>query len=132
MFEKFSNWHGSGIDPVEQLKSDVSQHLHALEEKLNRCFPDILNEEKLICPETLLLLNFNFGFLCNGHTQKSLKITTSFVSTYLCERGFSTLVQIKTKARNKLDVQDHMRLAVSRTQPRIKKLYAELQTHPFH
>ena len=48
----------------------------------------------------------------------------------LCERGFSTLVQIKTKARNKLDVQDHMRLAVSRTQPRIKKLCAELQAHP--
>ena len=60
------------------------------------------------------------------------KIITHSVSTYLCERGFSTLLQIKTKARNKLDVQDHMRLAVSRAQPRIKKLCAELQAHPSH
>ena len=34
----------------------------------------------------------------------AFKIITAFVSTYLCERGFSTLVQIKTKARNKLDM----------------------------
>ena len=62
----------------------------------------------------------------------AVKIFTLFVSTYLCERGFFTLVQIKTKVRNKLDVQDHIRLAVLRTQPRIKKLCAELQAHPFH
>ena len=60
------------------------------------------------------------------------KIIPPFVSTYLCERGFSTLIQIKTKARNKLEVQDHMRLAVLRTEPRIKKLCAELQAHPSH
>ena len=51
----------------------------------------------------------------------AFKIVVSFVSTYLCERGFSTLVQIKTKARNKFDVQDHMRLALCHTQPRTQK-----------
>uniref|UniRef100_A0A8D8UL86 Zinc finger BED domain-containing protein 5 n=1 Tax=Cacopsylla melanoneura TaxID=428564 RepID=A0A8D8UL86_9HEMI len=32
----------------------------------------------------------------------ALKILVPFVSTYLCEAGFSTLVNIKTKSRNKL------------------------------
>ena len=31
MFENISDLHGSGIDPAEQLKSEISQHLHALE-----------------------------------------------------------------------------------------------------
>ena len=31
MFENASDLHGSGIDPAEQLKSEISQHLHALE-----------------------------------------------------------------------------------------------------
>ena len=65
-------------------------------------------------------------------SRAALKIVVPFVSTYLCEHGFSTLVQIKAKARNKLDVQDHMRLALCHTQPRIKKLCAELQAHPSH
>ena len=62
----------------------------------------------------------------------AFKSINPFVSTYFCECGFSTLVQIKTKARNKLDIQDHMRLAVSRTQPRIKNLCAKLRAHPSH
>ena len=38
----------------------------------------------------------------------SLWILVPFVSTYLCESGFSTLLQIKTTARNRLDVQNYM------------------------
>ena len=45
MFDNVSDLHGSGIDGAEQLKSEISQHLHALEEELNRYFPDILEEE---------------------------------------------------------------------------------------
>ena len=44
----------------------------------------------------------------------------------------SRLFKVLCRDINKLDVQDHMRLAVSRTQPRIQKLCAELQTHPSH
>ena len=168
MFEKVSDLHGSGIDPAEQLKTEISQHLHALEKELNCYFPDILNEEKMNLArnpfasqldiskisndlqDELLEMRNNFSahdrFIEKPLSQfwfsmqrsyakismAALKIITHFVSTYLCERGFFTLLQIKTKARNKLDVQDHMRLEVSRTQPRIKKLYAELQTHPSH
>ena len=159
MFEKVSDLHGSETDPVEQLKSKISQHLHALEEKLNRYFPDILNEEKINLARNPFASQLDISKILDDLQDKllemrndssthdlfvkkpftqfwvsmqplyvkicmaALKIITPFVSTYLCERGFSTLVQIKTKARNKLNVQDHMRLAVSRTQPRIKKLY---------
>ena len=42
-----SDLHGSGIDPAEQLKSEISQHLHVLEEELNHYFPDMLDEEKI-------------------------------------------------------------------------------------
>ena len=60
----------------------------------------------------------------------AFKVIILFVSTYICEHGFSTLVQIKTKARNKLGVQDYMRLAISHIQPRVKQLCSDFQAHP--
>ena len=157
MFENASDLHVSGIDLAKQLKSEISQHLHALKKELNRYFPDMLDKEEINLArnpfasqfdiskisddlqEELLEMRNDFSAY-NLFDQKPLsqfwvsmqwsyakismaafKIITLFVSTYLCESGFFTFVQIKTKARNKLDVQDHMILAVSRTQTRIKK-----------
>ncbi|KAG8238426.1 hypothetical protein J437_LFUL002883 [Ladona fulva] len=57
----------------------------------------------------------------------SFQILVRFASTYLCESGFSILMQIKTKARNKLDVQDDMRLVLTKTQPRIITLAEQMQ-----
>ena len=82
----------------------------------------------MICGKTSLSI---LGFYAKN-SMAAFKIINPFVSTYLCECGFSTLVQIKMNARNKLDVQDHMRLEVSRTQSRIKKICAELQAHSSH
>ena len=65
-------------------------------------------------------------------SKTALRVIVPFASTYLCESGFSTLVQLKTKARNKLDVADDMRLALSKTSPRISRLVAELQAQPSH
>lgn len=62
----------------------------------------------------------------------ALKILVPFASTYLCESGFSTLLQIKTKTRNRLNVEDDMRLALSQTQPRITKLVAQKQVQQSH
>uniref|UniRef100_UPI00358E95EF SCAN domain-containing protein 3-like n=1 Tax=Myxine glutinosa TaxID=7769 RepID=UPI00358E95EF len=55
-----------------------------------------------------------------------------FASTYLCEARFSTLVHIKTKTRNRLDVEDDMRLALTNTPPRIPRLAAQMQPQPSH
>ena len=55
-------------------------------------------------------------------TKKALRILIPFVSTYLCESGFSSLLQIKSKQRNRLDVEDDLRCALSQTALRIRML----------
>lgn len=59
----------------------------------------------------------------------ALKTLLHFSSTHLCESGFSPLLQIKTKARNRLEVEDDMRCALSKILPRFDKLK---QVHPSH
>ena len=56
----------------------------------------------------------------------------SFSSTYLCESGFSTLVSLKTKPRNTLESEAHLRCALSLTKPRIKLLVSQKQLNPSH
>ena len=53
-------------------------------------------------------------------------------STYVCECGFSALLTIKSKARNRLYVQSDIRCALSTTLPDIEKLVAKKQGHPSH
>ena len=53
---------------------------------------------------------------------EALRVIGPFAFTYLCESGFSALMHIKSKARNQLDVEDDMRIAISKTQPRISRL----------
>ena len=55
-----------------------------------------------------------------------------FSSTYLCESGFSALVSIKTKCRNKLECEADLRCSLSSTKPRIKRLVSQKQLHPSH
>jgi len=45
--------------------------------------------------------------------EEALKKLVPFATTYLCESGFSTLTTIKTKARNKLDVEPTMRISLT-------------------
>ena len=56
-----------------------------------------------------------------------------FVTSYLCEAGFSTLLDIKTKKRNRLDAVHDMRLALSSAIPRFKVLCSDKkQEHASH
>ena len=55
-----------------------------------------------------------------------------FSSTYLCESCFSVLVNIKTKARNKLDCEADLRCALSSAKPQTKLLVSKKQLHPSH
>ena len=45
--------------------------------------------------------------------KSALKILVHFATTYLCETGFSTLVSIKNKPRNHLDLGDNMPVAIT-------------------
>jgi hypothetical protein len=61
-----------------------------------------------------------------------LKILLAFPTTYECEVGFSSLLQIKTKHRSRLNVEDDLRCALSSVSTRIKKLAVEKQAQPSH
>ena len=55
-----------------------------------------------------------------------------FATTYLCESGFSTLVHIETKKRNRIKIEHDRRLALSNAQPQISRLAAQTQAQPSH
>jgi len=63
------------------------------------------------------------------------KILTMFVSTYVCEAGFSALTNIKSKKRNSLTdehLEDLLRAAVTQYQQEIKQVAAAIQSQPSH
>ena len=64
--------------------------------------------------------------------ERALNILTSFSTTYLCEKGFSTAMDLKTKKRNRLSVQNDSRIALSVTEPRITALAMQMQSQPSH
>lgn len=65
-------------------------------------------------------------------SRMALKILIPFPSTYLCESGFSHLLLLKTKQRNRLVVENDLRCTLSKTVPRIAKLVAQKQAQPSH
>ena len=46
--------------------------------------------------------------------EKAQRILILFMSTHLCKAGFFTLLQIKIKQRNRLNVEDDLRLLCSK------------------
>lgn len=62
--------------------------------------------------------------------ESALKVLMPFPTTYNCEVGFSTLVGLKTKQRNRLNVEPSMRLKLSSLEPDIQKLMCDKQHHP--
>ena len=77
-------------------------------------------------------------FWCSMHqsypnvSEIALWLLLPFSTIYLCESGFSTLLQIKSTSRNRMDVDPDMRCALSVTQPRIRQLTEKKQCHPSH
>ena len=55
-----------------------------------------------------------------------------FVSTYLCESGFLTILFIKTVHRNRLELEDDIRCTLSETSPRMDKLLKNNQCQTSH
>lgn len=64
--------------------------------------------------------------------KKALRAFFPFVSTYLCESDFSTLLQIKSKQRNRLDMENDIRCSLSNISPRIMDFVRKKQTQISH
>ena len=74
--------------------------------------------------DTLLICEF-WEKMCTSYPRVDKEYITKllhFSSTYLCKSGFSTLMQMKNKTQNRLDVKNCLRCAFSSTHPRIEKL----------
>ena len=63
-----------------------------------------------------------------------MTVLLSFAAMYLCEQGFSALMVIKAKARNRLDPGHNLRIAPSKIEPSsIEDIMKEkLQFHHSH
>lgn len=65
-------------------------------------------------------------------SSNAFKILIPFSSTYLCESGFSSLLAIKSKARNRLNVESDLRCSLSNILPDIEELVRKKQAQPSH
>ena len=63
---------------------------------------------------------------------KALRVLVPFATSYLCEVGFSAVAVIKSKYRNKIDIEREMRVAISNIAPRFDKMCIEQQAHTSH
>ncbi|RYE17860.1 MAG: hypothetical protein EOP45_15050 [Sphingobacteriaceae bacterium] len=57
----------------------------------------------------------------------AIRFLVQFSTTHLCEQGFSSLVVVKTKQRNRLDCRSDMRIALSQLEPRIDELVKSMR-----
>jgi hypothetical protein len=64
--------------------------------------------------------------------EKAITFLMPFVTTYKCEAGFSTLVFLKNKYRNRLEVEPDLRIKLSSFSPNLEFLVNKKQHHTSH
>ena len=65
---------------------------------------------------------------CPKVTEIAIRALIPFVLTYLCESGFLTLLQNKTKQSSRLEVKNDLQSALSSTSPQIPELANQKQS----
>lgn len=65
-------------------------------------------------------------------SDKAMRFLLPFVTTYLCEKGFSSLVVIKTKYRSRVHAEPNLRLKLTSIDPDIAGLCSQRHAHPSH
>ena len=84
--------------------------------------------------DTLPLADFWAGLAeeCDELSRIALRVLVPFVTTYLCETGFSTYTSTKTKYRNRLNAEDDLRIQLSDRAPNFPELSKQIQYQPSH
>ena len=88
-------------------------------------FTDLKNDSTCRGKFNTLSICEYWAKMCSSYPDTAKECITKllpFSSTYLCQSGFSTLMQMENKTRNRLDVENGLRCALSSTHPRIEKL----------
>lgn len=62
----------------------------------------------------------------------AISILLMFPTTYLCEKGFSTMENLKMSKRNRLETEDDLRIALSQIEPRWNLLCENTQGQTSH
>jgi hypothetical protein len=65
-------------------------------------------------------------------SDKAVKFLLVFSTTHLCECGFSSVIYIKNKYRNRLSIKPDLRLKLTKIEPDIRQLCLAKQAHPSH
>ena len=119
------------LDPFNVSVSDVIGLTPAQENQLIDISCDsYLKRTFSQCPLTKFWLNINSDY--NELSELALKKFLPFATTYLCEKGFSTLVYLKNKYRNRLQVEPDLRIILSSITPNITVLASKKQHQPSH
>ena len=63
---------------------------------------------------------------------KALRVLVSLATLHLCEAGFSAVAVIKSKYRNKIEIERETRVAISNIAPHFDKMCIEQQAHCSH
>ena len=94
-----------------------------------RCDPTVKNEY-----ESNSLSSFWVARLSEypNVAAKAVAVLTAFPTTWQCEAAFSTIHNMKSKRRNRLDVQRIVRPALSTIQPNLQLLLSKIQHQPSH
>ncbi len=105
MFEKFSEVTDGKEETDSCLQNEVISHLQNLYQEYSRYFPDL----------EVRYMSF---------VRNPFNVEPDIIP------GFSALLQIKTKTRNRLGVEHDMRCALSTTVPKIYTLVLKKQVQP--
>jgi hypothetical protein len=65
-------------------------------------------------------------------SEEALKLVMQFSTTCLCEKGFSSLLQLKTKYRNRLSMSADLQLKMTNIEPAIQEICKSRQAQQSH
>ena len=66
-------------------------------------------------------------------SDRALKFIMPFITSYLCEQGFSSMLYVKNKYTSQLkDLDNRLRLKLTNIEPDFTKLCSSIQSQPSH